>query len=104
MRHSRPSLDVTFASAAELVNPVTAVLLSCANEDGARGCEVIKSVGGRVVLQDPASCEVPTAVDAALRRFTPDLVADPAEIGRWLSASANDFQPRPRRSDSLSEQ
>ena len=83
--HSRPSIDVAFASAAELVNPVTAVLLSCANEDGVRGCEIVKSAGGRVVLQDPASCEVPTAVEAALRRVTPDHIADPAGIGRWLS-------------------
>jgi two-component system chemotaxis response regulator CheB len=83
--HSRPSLDLAFISAAELVNPVTAVLLSCANEDGARGCEIVKAAGGRVVLQDPTSCEVPTAVNAALRRVTPDHIADPAGIGTWLS-------------------
>ena len=43
--YSRPSLNVTFSSAAELVNPVTVVLLSCANDDGARGCEVVKASG-----------------------------------------------------------
>lgn len=83
--HSRPSLDVTFASTAELVNPVTVVLLSCANEDGAVGCEVVKAAGGRVVLQDPASCEAATAVKAAMRRVQPDHVADPPGIGTWLS-------------------
>ncbi len=83
--YSRPSLDVTISSAAELVNPVTAVLLSCANEDGASGCEVVKAAGGKVVLQDPASCEAPTAVNAAMRRVQPDHVADPQGIGRWLS-------------------
>ncbi len=83
--HSRPSIDVVFTSAAELVNSVTVVLLSCANEDGARGCEIVKAAGGRVVLQDPATCEVPTAVDAAQRLVEPDHVADPAGIGRWLS-------------------
>lgn len=83
--HSRPSLDVVFASAAQLTNPVIAVLLSCANEDGAAGCEAVKAAGGRVVVQDPATCEAPVAVRAALRRLQPDHVADPAGIGRWLA-------------------
>lgn len=83
---SRPSIDVAFASAAAVVNPVTAVLLTCANDDGALGCEIVQAAGGRVLLQDPASCEAPAAVEAALRRLTPDYVGDPAGIGRWLSA------------------
>ncbi|TDO14907.1 two-component system chemotaxis response regulator CheB [Mycobacterium sp. BK086] len=83
---SRPSLDVLFASAAQLVNSVTAVLLSCASEDGADGCQIVKAAGGRVVLQDPASCEAAIAVNAALRKVEPDHVADPQGIGRWLSA------------------
>jgi len=82
---SRPSLDVTFTSAAALRNSVTAVLLSCANDDGANGCQIVKAAGGRVVLQDPQSCEAPAAVHAAMRRVVPDHVADPAGIGRWLS-------------------
>lgn len=83
--HSRPSLDVTFSSAAGLSDSVTAVLLSCANEDGAAGCAAVQAAGGRVVLQDPASCEAPVAVNAALRRVTPDHIADPVGIGRWLT-------------------
>ncbi|WP_082950563.1 chemotaxis protein CheB [Mycobacterium sp. 1164985.4] len=83
--YSRPSIDVAFSSAALLVNSITAVLLSCANDDGARGCEVVQAAGGQVVLQDPVSCEAPTAVKAAMRRVEPDHVADPAGIGRWLS-------------------
>ena len=85
VEYSRPSLDVAFVSAAELVNSVTVVLLSCANEDGALGCEVVKAAGGRVVLQDPVTCEAATAVKAAMRRVEPDHVADPQGIGRWLS-------------------
>jgi len=85
--YSRPSLDVTFSSAAQLANSVTVVLLSCANDDGARGCEVVKAAGGRVVLQDPATCEAAVAVNAAMRRVDPDHVADPLGIGRWLSRS-----------------
>jgi two-component system, chemotaxis family, protein-glutamate methylesterase/glutaminase len=83
--YSRPSLDVTFCSAAELAHPAIAVLLSCANDDGAAGCAAVKAAGGRVVLQDPATCEAAIAVNAALRTVVPDEVADPAGIGRWLS-------------------
>ena len=82
---SRPSLDAAFCSAAQLVNSVTAVLLSCASEDGARGCEDVKGAGGRVVLQDPDSCEAAMAVNAALRVVDPDHIADPRGIGQWLS-------------------
>lgn len=83
--HSRPSLDLTFASAAELSNPVIAVLLSCANQDGAFGCEAVKAAGGRVVFQDPATCDAAVAVNAAMCRVHPDHVADPPGIGTWLS-------------------
>jgi two-component system chemotaxis response regulator CheB len=83
---SRPSLDVVFASAARLANSVTAVLLSCASEDGAQGCELVKAAGGRVVLQDPETCEAALAVNVAMRKVDADHVADPQGIGRWLSA------------------
>lgn len=83
--YSRPSIDMTLTSAATLVNSVTAVLLSCANEDGVAGCEAVKAAGGRVVLQDPVTCEAPVAVEAAMRRIEPDRVAAPDDIGRWLA-------------------
>ncbi|MBO0680728.1 chemotaxis protein CheB [Mycolicibacterium sp. S2-37] len=83
--YSRPSIDVTFVSTVDLTSPVTAVLLSCANDDGAAGCEAVKAAGGRVVLQDPVTCEAGAAVTAALRRVTPDHIADPPGIGRWLA-------------------
>ncbi|ORB31027.1 chemotaxis protein CheB [Mycolicibacterium parafortuitum] len=82
--YSRPSLDVTFTSAAEFGASVIAVLLSCANEDGAAGCAAVQAAGGRVVLQAPGTCEAPIAVNAAARRIEPDHVADPAGIGSWL--------------------
>jgi two-component system chemotaxis response regulator CheB len=90
---SRPSIDVTFASVAMLVNSVTAVLLSCANDDGALGCEIVQAAGGRVVLQDPATCEAPAAVEAALSRLTPDHIGDPTEIGGWLSTMVGQVSP-----------
>ena len=83
--YSRPSIDVAFTSAADFAGSAIAVLLSCANEDGAAGCAAIKAAGGRVVLQDPSTCEADIAVRAAMRKVEPDYVADPTGIGRWLS-------------------
>jgi two-component system chemotaxis response regulator CheB len=82
--YSRPSLDVTFSSAADHFSSVTAVLLSCANHDGAKGCEAVKAAGGQVVFQDPATCDSATAVRTAMRTVSADHVADPHGIGRWL--------------------
>jgi two-component system chemotaxis response regulator CheB len=83
--YSRPSIDVTFISATQLVNSVTVVLLSCANEDGAAGCAAVRAAGGKVVLQDPASCEARAAVTAAMRLVEPDYIGNPGDIGRWLT-------------------
>lgn len=85
--YSRPSIDVTFRSVAESTDSVVAVLLSCANDDGAAGCAAVQAAGGRVVIQDPRTCEAAVAVNAALRRIDPDHVAGPRGIGEWLAAA-----------------
>jgi two-component system chemotaxis response regulator CheB len=56
---SRPSIDVTFKSAAmAYAGALTAVLLSGANADGAGGLEFVKQQGGLTVVQDPSTAEV----------------------------------------------
>lgn len=56
---SRPSIDVSFESAANAyAGELTAILLSGANNDGTKGLEAIQSLGGQTVAQDPASAEV----------------------------------------------
>ncbi len=68
VRFSRPSIDVTFASAADSFGPRTVgVALTGANEDGAAGLRRIVDRGGRAVVQDPATAEVRTMPAAAIR-------------------------------------
>ena len=66
---ARPSIDVLFESAADAYRErVAAVLLSGANDDGARGMARVKTRGGLTIVQDPASAEsarMPTAAIAA---------------------------------------
>ena len=66
---SRPSIDVTFETAAEAYGQgVTAILLSGANADGVDGLAFIKSLKGTIVVQDPSTAQVPympqQAIDA----------------------------------------
>ncbi len=68
VHHSRPSIDVTFESAAEVYgNQLVGILLTGANADGAAGLKTIADRGGRVVIQDPAEAESATMPNAALR-------------------------------------
>lgn len=68
--YSRPSIDVLFDSAADAYGANCAgVLLSGANEDGARGLERIADAGGRVFVQAPVTASQPTMPAAAARRL-----------------------------------
>jgi two-component system chemotaxis response regulator CheB len=59
VRYSRPSIDVTFVSAADAYAPdVIGVVLTGANADGSRGLRRIVDKGGYAFVQDPATAEV----------------------------------------------
>ena len=68
VRFSRPSIDVTFVSAADACGArAVGVVLTGANEDGAAGLRRIVDRGGRAIVQDPATAEVRTMPAASLR-------------------------------------
>ena len=68
VRFSRPSIDVMFTSAADAYGPATiGVILTGANEDGARGLADIAKRGGRALIQDPKTAEIKMMPDAALK-------------------------------------
>ena len=67
VRFSRPSIDVMFASAADAYGPATiGVILTGANEDGARGLADIVKRGGCALIQDPKTAEIRIMPEAAL--------------------------------------
>jgi len=68
IRFSRPSIDVTFSSAADTYRSATiGVILTGANEDGSRGLAHIVKRGGRGLIQDPKTAEIPIMPDAAIK-------------------------------------
>jgi two-component system chemotaxis response regulator CheB len=68
VRFSRPSIDVMFASAADTYHSAAiGVVLTGANEDGARGLAQIAARGGRALVQDPRTAEIPIMPAAAIK-------------------------------------
>lgn len=66
---SRPSIDVLFESAADCYGPaLIGVVLTGANEDGARGAAAVKEAGGTVLVEDPVMAYAATMPAAALAR------------------------------------
>jgi two-component system chemotaxis response regulator CheB len=75
VRFSRPSIDVLFESAADaFADRVVAVLLTGANDDGARGLKAVKQRGGRTFAQEPSTAERRTMPDAAIATGAVDRV------------------------------
>jgi two-component system chemotaxis response regulator CheB len=98
VRFSRPSIDVMFDSAADTYGErVIGVVLTGANEDGSRGLAHIVERGGRALVQDPKTAEVPIMPQAAIRavpsaevlaldRLAPRLVELSREISKARAA------------------
>ena len=72
VRFSRPSIDVTFLSAADSYGHRTVgIVLTGANADGSEGLRRISDRGGLAIIQDPATAEsmlMPTAAVKAVPR------------------------------------
>jgi two-component system chemotaxis response regulator CheB len=65
--YSKPSIDVTFESAAEVYGDrCMAVLFSGANQDGAEGLLRLRKNGSITIVQDPNDAEVSVMPNAAI--------------------------------------
>jgi len=83
--YSRPSIDYLFESAADTYGArLVGVLLTGANQDGARGLAQIQREGGLTVVQDPREARVATMPEAALALLQPDYLLSLQGIGRLL--------------------
>jgi two-component system chemotaxis response regulator CheB len=97
VNYARPSIDLCFESAADALGAdVVGIVLTGANDDGARGLARIKTLGGRALVQDPATAVCPTMPSAALCATTPDAVLSLHEISAWLVRAAGRMVPQSR--------
>ena len=85
----RPSIDVSFESAAEVYGSnLIAVLLSGANADGAKGLQQIQAFGGIAIVQDPASAEISYMPEQAILQGNVDYIVSDEAIGQLISKLA----------------
>jgi len=86
MNYSRPSIDVTFRSAAEIYGKnVIGVLLSGANGDGTEGLSYIKKYKGKVWIQDPETAEVDYMPKHAMEEIDYDVIIKPDTLANYIN-------------------
>jgi two-component system chemotaxis response regulator CheB len=87
VRFSRPSIDVTFASAADsYAHRTVGIVLTGANEDGAEGLRRISDRGGFAIVQDPESAESRPMPEAARKAVPRARVMTLDGIAAFLAA------------------
>lgn len=86
VHYSRPSIDVTFETAAEAFGKATAgIVLSGANADGTEGLQMIHQAGGITAVQNPAMAEVSYMPAQAIARTAIDYILENNEIGSFIN-------------------
>lgn len=84
---SRPSVDVLFESAADAYGPtLVAVILSGANQDGARGLQAVVAAGGTAIIHNPAEAYAAAMPEAAIAACPTARVMSLEEIALCLQA------------------
>jgi two-component system chemotaxis response regulator CheB len=83
--YARPSIDVLLETAAESYRDrCVGVVLTGANDDGARGLARVVELGGAAIVQDPATAQRDEMPRAALRAAPSARVSPVAEIAPLL--------------------
>ena len=82
----RPSIDYTLSScAATYRDRLVGIILTGANDDGAKGLKDISLKGGYTIVQDPSTAEVDTMPKSALAIMTPNELLKPEGIIAFLN-------------------
>jgi len=83
---SRPSLDVTFESAADVFgSAVIGIILSGANEDGTNGLRIVKMKGGTLIAQDPDTASMQVMPQFAINNLPIDFVLSINQIADFIN-------------------
>jgi two-component system chemotaxis response regulator CheB len=90
VRYSRPSIDVTFTSAADVFGARTiGVIMTGANADGAAGLKRIAERGGATLVQEPVTAESPAMPTFALEAVPSARVLVLKQIGAAIGELAS---------------
>ncbi|MBR7067019.1 MAG: chemotaxis protein CheB [Bacteroidales bacterium] len=85
VNHSRPSIDLSFITAAQIYREkLIGIILSGANRDGAYGLKKVKDHGGIAIVQNPAECQVKTMTETSLKMTPVDHIFNTNDIIKYL--------------------
>jgi two-component system chemotaxis response regulator CheB len=83
--YSRPSIDVLFESAADAYGPgLIGIILTGANQDGAKGLKAVAEAGGRTIVQSPEGAYAAAMPEAAIAECQGARVLSLKEIAAYL--------------------
>jgi len=86
VNYSRPSIDVTFQTAAEVYKTnLVCLLLSGSNSDGVNGLKSVKQWGGIAAIQNPETAQVAYMPAQAMLHAKVDRILNIEEIGGFLN-------------------
>lgn len=86
INYSRPSIDATFQTAAEVYKTELAcLLLSGSNADGVNGLKSVKAWGGMALIQDPESAQVAYMPEQARQHVAIDRVLAVEDIAEFIN-------------------
>ncbi len=86
VKHSRPSIDVLFESAADVYREnLIGLILTGANDDGADGIRKIKQNGGLTIVQDPDEAEYPIMPESTIKKTQVDYIVKIDDINKILN-------------------
>lgn len=95
INYSRPSIDVTFESAARIFgSAATALLLSGANEDGVEGLKSIAGHRGVIYVQDPMTAEVSYMPRKAIEALKEAVILRPEQIAICINKKNNNLNTK----------
>ena len=81
INYSRPSIDVSFESAAEIYgSALVGIILSGSNTDGTLGLKAIQAAGGTIAVQNPTSADMPFMPNNAILNTNPDYILNIPEL------------------------
>lgn len=97
VRYSRPSIDVAMISAADAYgHRAVGLVMTGANVDGSEGLRRIADSGGMAVVQDPATAEVATMPQAAIRAVPTARVFPLDRLAAFLGALPSSHPRQPK--------
>lgn len=89
VNYSRPAIDVTFQTAAEVYkNKLYCLLLSGSNSDGVNGLKSVKTWEGKALIQDPESAQVSYMPAQAKLHVKIDHILSIEDIGDFINLLA----------------